>query len=1553
VNPFLVVHLAVTILCQGSDQSLLRHTNSLFGITTTAGLVNQGVVGSGSSNGNVGAGGVGNLANTTNVSRNPIFNPNNQISPPVHGGGQHYRGHQVDRQTNHAINKSGNGQGFYRPPPRQQHGGLHGHHSQYDNFGKDQASIYAPSNSGGTNLQSAQPQLNSNANNSNNNVAGPPHTQRRWVPPSRDRRPGGDYRIAPKASQSTPIDYGVGPRTLAVGQHSPSTGGIPPNLSRSANINNSNTVKDIAPNTTYSKFSASLAATHAQAVSSSGGNNREADKELSRNDVAFRKIRGMLNKLTPEKFEKLVSDIFTVGLDSTTILKGVILLIFEKALDEPKYSSMYAQLCKRLDEKAPNFDVEISEKTSTFRRLLLNKCRDEFENRNSDSQQYENSVGPATTEYEEEAKYLAKRKMLGNIKFIGELGKLQIVHDSILHRCCEQLLVGRKRQPILDQAEDLECLCHLMKTCGRILDTPKGKLRMDQYIERLEQTIENPQMPLRIRFMLQDVIDLRKNKWLHKRLGREPERGPRTIAQVREDAARDGCIYMPQESSPTDKGPTGLGLINPFEGMFNRKMDDFFGPSPSGPSSSSKQPLGGGYLSAGYGSMGTGPGSIPSSVTYGDDLSPSQESSARPISNGYSGVDVSSKKASSPVKIHDDRQQSFDGKDGITQGDKSQQQRSIQRDSLGEGIGPAGDTKEEIDGNRRNNLDANMRRSQNQGHYNNMNNYRNDQYHNSRGGGRGTGDREHENFAQEQRTGINHKDNREEDVGNSMPPPVDFGDRYSANRSKDNNRRQQQQHGNNDWGNNGNRQNNDYHRGEAFQRGGRGGRFDNFNREGRGNPAGGPPRFNQRSEEHYNEPSSVPQQPPRFQRSAPNDSQLPDSNNSDDTSDRLAPRFKNISIGQGPPERAPGDIGGGGPPSNREQGGRGMHNNRQIAPDQRYQDRAGMYQQPPPNYHPDPQRNHGMHGQGKNQMDHNNPRMMFPGGPPPGRMEREGSGGFTDRRSEGHNSNSRERELGFPGTMGPPKDVELSLRPPSANMLFKPKTPSLLPKSAIGRVNDHGQSPLGENSLLGPPPMQVQKVMMQQREAPILIKQGSLDGKGRKEKNRQAAAASNKGPTREEVFEKVDSILDDMLAAAEKVSIDTKIETNVEEKLDDTKEEEDTDSTNKPAPAQEEILTVVASKEKRVALALETAANRWKENDGWLPSKMTQTAVTHIYKRIVMKQINTSDREVILNFLLQLNKDGVLDGVHFREAFEKVINEKMPKKEENEKCDEEKDELNAEQVMSNLALTAQWKIKEKLASLSEISEMTADKKDQVSVLMTTLQGLSKPDNLGQEALKELFDSANFKLMDQIAEENRNDAKLASILMDYDISFLMPLLTIRQQMAKQLAADPGNAEALAKWISDNVPSKYHSQVDFVVGLFSIVFSHIVASTTLPTDEELDKSVTPEKSLVEAEKEFVSKFSVVLRPYVASNAALQLTAVYALQIFNHDLGFPKGMLLRSFVNCYELDILDEHAFLQWREDVSDDYPGKGKALFQVNTWLTWLEEAESEEEEEDDE
>lgn len=48
-------------------------------------------------------------------------------------------------------------------------------------------------------------------------------------------------------------------------------------------------------------------------------------------------------------------------------------------------------------------------------------------------------------------------------------------------------------------------------------------------------------------------------------------------------------------------------------------------------------------------------------------------------------------------------------------------------------------------------------------------------------------------------------------------------------------------------------------------------------------------------------------------------------------------------------------------------------------------------------------------------------------------------------------------------------------------------------------------------------------------------------------------------------------------------------------------------------------------------------------------------------------------------------------------------------------------------------------------------------------------------------------------------------------------------------------------------------------------------------------------------------------------------------------NHILSL--GMLLRYFVNFYDMEIIEEEAFLAWKEDITQEFPGKGKALFQV--------------------
>lgn len=248
-----------------------------------------------------------------------------------------------------------------------------------------------------------------------------------------------------------------------------------------------------------------------------------------RNELIFRRVRGILNKLTPEKFDKLCYDLLNVGIHNKTILKGIIILIFEKAIDEQKYSNLYARLCQRFRHEVPNFD-EPTSNTTTFVRLLLSKCQEEFETRSKASSVYDKKNGPLSPS-EQAAKQVAKRKMLGNIKFIGELGKLELVQEAILHKCIQQLLAKKKKVSLVDMGEDIECLCQIITTIGKRLDTPKAKNIMDQYFDRIFVLSESEELPSRIRFMLQDVLALRKHKWVPRRIQRE--NGPRSVTQMR------------------------------------------------------------------------------------------------------------------------------------------------------------------------------------------------------------------------------------------------------------------------------------------------------------------------------------------------------------------------------------------------------------------------------------------------------------------------------------------------------------------------------------------------------------------------------------------------------------------------------------------------------------------------------------------------------------------------------------------------------------------------------------------------------------------------------------------------------------------------------------------------------------------------------------------------------------------------------------------------------------------------------------------------------------
>lgn len=72
------------------------------------------------------------------------------------------------------------------------------------------------------------------------------------------------------------------------------------------------------------------------------------DGELSKTQELFKRLRSILNKLTPQRFQELMKQVSELTIDTEERLKGAIDLIFEKAILEPNFSVAYANMCRCL-----------------------------------------------------------------------------------------------------------------------------------------------------------------------------------------------------------------------------------------------------------------------------------------------------------------------------------------------------------------------------------------------------------------------------------------------------------------------------------------------------------------------------------------------------------------------------------------------------------------------------------------------------------------------------------------------------------------------------------------------------------------------------------------------------------------------------------------------------------------------------------------------------------------------------------------------------------------------------------------------------------------------------------------------------------------------------------------------------------------------------------------------------------------------------------------------------------------------------------------------------
>jgi translation initiation factor 4G len=251
-------------------------------------------------------------------------------------------------------------------------------------------------------------------------------------------------------------------------------------------------------------------------------------------EVVERKVKALLNKLTMERFDSISDQIIAWAnksekeRDGRTLIQ-VIKLVFERAIDETTYSEMYARLCRKMMEQISPKVQDDSIKNSKgnpfaggnlFRKYLLNRCQEDFErgwvaqeataaaaaskataDQTVEKTKEKTKSGEESERYSDEyyAAAMARRRGLGLIRFIGELFKLQMLTERIMHECIKKLL-GNVENP---EEEEIESLCMLLTTVGSLLDTPKARAHLDVYFSRMRELTKNKNINARMVLMLE------------------------------------------------------------------------------------------------------------------------------------------------------------------------------------------------------------------------------------------------------------------------------------------------------------------------------------------------------------------------------------------------------------------------------------------------------------------------------------------------------------------------------------------------------------------------------------------------------------------------------------------------------------------------------------------------------------------------------------------------------------------------------------------------------------------------------------------------------------------------------------------------------------------------------------------------------------------------------------------------------------------------------------------------------------------------------------------
>jgi len=228
----------------------------------------------------------------------------------------------------------------------------------------------------------------------------------------------------------------------------------------------------------------------------------------------------------------LKDEILAVGLIEAQTVKGLIEHIWNKALTDTAAAPVLAETCHLLptqfDPPPPERQLKekgagsrsSSEKKIDFRLMLIKKSKEELEKgiaARLEMKKWEEREGKSKLKGEDKEVALACRaqcvRMLNAVGFCGNLYKVGILTDKVVHSYVESLLKDAEADP---RTEDAESLCSLLKLIGSKLDATSRGSRdgktVDKWYERIA-AVKDQAISKEISKMFSNVLTLRAEGW--------------------------------------------------------------------------------------------------------------------------------------------------------------------------------------------------------------------------------------------------------------------------------------------------------------------------------------------------------------------------------------------------------------------------------------------------------------------------------------------------------------------------------------------------------------------------------------------------------------------------------------------------------------------------------------------------------------------------------------------------------------------------------------------------------------------------------------------------------------------------------------------------------------------------------------------------------------------------------------------------------------------------------------------------------------------------------